>query len=62
MITLVRCSDELFIHLTVSLKKWVSTAHSVTASSGPIGKSIEKLTGVKSAPLFNGIAFEDLTW
>ena len=40
-------------------KKWVSTAHSVTASSGPIGKSIEKLTGVKSAPLFNGIAFED---
>ncbi len=40
-------------------KKWVSTAKSVTASSGPIGKSIEKLTGVKSFPLFNGIAFED---
>ncbi len=39
--------------------KWVSTAHSVTASSKPIGKSIEKITGVKSFPIFNGIEFED---
>lgn len=40
-------------------KKWVSTAFAVTASSGPIGKSIENLTGTKSYPLYNGIAFED---
>ncbi len=40
-------------------KKWVSTASSITASSGPIGKSIEDLTKVKSFPLYNGIAFED---
>lgn len=50
-----------FIHkLNVKFeKKWVSTAKSVTASSGPIGKSIEDLTGVKSFALYNGIAFED---
>lgn len=40
-------------------KKWVSTAFAVTASSGPIGDSITKLTGTKSFPLYNGIAFED---
>ena len=40
-------------------KKWVSTAVSVSASSGPIGQSIEDLTGTKSFPLYNGIAFED---
>ena len=40
-------------------KKWVSTARTVTASSGPIGKSIEEITGIKSAALYNGIAFED---
>lgn len=39
--------------------KWVSTADSITASSKPIGKSIEKITGVKSFPVFNGIEFED---
>jgi len=39
--------------------KWVSTAHSITASSKPIGKSIEKITGVKSFPIFNGIEFDD---
>ncbi len=39
--------------------KWVSTACSITASSEPIGKSIEAITGVKSYPLFNGISFED---
>jgi hypothetical protein len=40
-------------------RKWVSTASSITASSKPIGKSIEKITGVKSYPIFNGIVFED---
>ena len=39
--------------------KWVSTANSVTASSKSIGESIEKMTGVKSFPVFNGIEFED---
>lgn len=40
-------------------KKWVSTAHKISASSGPIGKSIEKITGVESFPLYNGINFDD---
>ncbi|MDA9328742.1 hypothetical protein N9Q76_01305 [Flavobacteriales bacterium] len=40
-------------------KKWIATASSLSASSGPIGKSIEELTGTKSFALYNGIAFED---
>lgn len=40
-------------------KKWVSTASHITASSGPIGKTIEEITKVNSSPLFNGIQFED---
>tara|TARA_B110000211_G_scaffold234224_1_gene302963 strand:- start:1683 stop:2858 length:1176 start_codon:yes stop_codon:yes gene_type:complete len=44
---------------TIYERKWVSTASYVTASSQPIGKSIEMLTGVRSTALFNGILFED---
>ena len=44
---------------TIYERKWVSTARHITASSYPIGKSIEMLTGVKSTALFNGILFED---
>lgn len=40
-------------------KKWVATAATVTASSGPIGAEITNLTGVQSSPLYNGINFSD---
>ncbi len=40
-------------------RKWVSSASYVSASSGPIGQSIEDITGVKSFALHNGINFED---
>lgn len=40
-------------------RKWVKTAHKISASSGPIGKSIEKITGIESFPLYNGINFDD---
>lgn len=35
-------------------KKWIKTASLVTASSGPIGHSISKITGVPSLAIFNG--------
>ncbi|MFB6307407.1 MAG: hypothetical protein ABEH43_10565 [Flavobacteriales bacterium] len=41
-------------------KKWVGTASYVTASSEPIAKKIEKLTGTKAHPLYNGFDEEVL--
>jgi glycosyltransferase involved in cell wall biosynthesis len=35
-------------------KKWIKTASLITASSGPIGNSISKITGVPSSAIFNG--------
>lgn len=40
-------------------RKWVQTASLVTASSRSIGQSIEKLTGTKCVPIYNGFD-EDL--
>ncbi len=35
-------------------KKWVRSASLITASSSSIGKSVEEITGIKSAPIYNG--------
>ena len=40
-------------------KKWIITASLITASSGPIGKSISKITGVPSSAIFNGFEPSD---
>ena len=40
-------------------KKWIKTASLITASSGPIGKSISKITGVPSSAIFNGFEPSD---
>ena len=35
-------------------KKWIKTASLIIASSGPIGNSVSKITGVPSSAIFNG--------
>jgi glycosyltransferase involved in cell wall biosynthesis len=40
-------------------KKWIKTASRITASSGPIGSSISKITGVTSTVIFNGFEPSD---
>lgn len=40
-------------------KKWIKTASLITASSGPVGKSISKITGVPSSAIFNGFEPSD---
>ena len=40
-------------------KKWIKTASLITASSGPIGNSISKITGVPSSVIFNGYESSD---
>lgn len=40
-------------------KKWVSTATAITASSSPIAKGIQELTGIKGNELYNGFEAGD---
>tara|TARA_B110001452_G_scaffold263086_1_gene264030 strand:- start:78 stop:1370 length:1293 start_codon:yes stop_codon:yes gene_type:complete len=40
-------------------KKWIKTASLITASSGPIGNSISKITGVPFTAIFNGFEPSD---
>ena len=40
-------------------KKWIKSASLITASSDPIGKSVSKITGVDSFPIYNGFEPND---
>ena len=40
-------------------KKWIKPASLITASSGPIGDSVSKVTGVPSSVIFNGFEPSD---
>ncbi|MDC0459756.1 hypothetical protein OAM07_03280 [Crocinitomicaceae bacterium] len=40
-------------------KKWIKTTSLITASSGPIGDSVSKVTGVPSSVIFNGFEPSD---
>ncbi len=58
-------SNKSFLFKVVNLldeyfeKKWIRTASYVTASSLPIAKGIEQLTGTTSTALYNGFVMED---